>query len=284
MQPGRPSATAFRVAMRRAAHQILDEPRVLDDPVALRIIGSARAATLRADRRTYDSKFAKRLRAFLVARSRCAEDALAEAVARGVTQYVVLGAGLDTFAYRNPFPAGALRVFEVDFPATQAWKLELLQKTGIAVPDGVTFVPVDFATQSLGDQLRGSGFRTDAPTFYSWLGVTMYLERDAVLSMLRWIAAATPRGGGIVFDYAISPSTLRWFERLVFWVMARRVAAVGEPWRATFVPAELVRAMQDMGFAQVHDLRAPDINARYFAGRSDGLEVGTLAGVISARI
>jgi len=281
MEPGRPSATAFRVAMRRAAHQVLDSPRVLEDPVALRIVGSARAESLRTDRRTYDSRFARRLRAFLVARSRCAEDALAEAVARGVGQYVILGAGLDTFAYRNPFPAGTLRVFEVDHPATQAWKLELLRKTGIAIPDGVTFVPVDFASQSLGARLSGSGFDAAAPAFYSWLGVTMYLERDAVFSTLHGIAAAP--GGGIVFDYAIAPATLNWFERWVYWGMARRVAAVGEPWRATFVPAELVRALRELGFADVQDLRAREINARYFAQRADGLGVGTLAGLISAR-
>jgi methyltransferase (TIGR00027 family) len=281
MEPGRPSATAFRVAMRRAAHQVLDSPRVLDDPVALRIVGPARAESLRTDRRTYDSRFARRLRAFLVARSRCAEDALAEAVARGVKQYVILGAGLDTFAYRNPFPAGTLRVFEVDHPATQAWKLELLRKTGIAIPDAVTFVPVDFASQSLDERLSGSGFDAGAPAFYSWLGVTMYLEREAVFSTLRGIAAAP--GGGIVFDYAISPATLNWFERWVYRGMARRVAAVGEPWRATFVPAELVHTLRELGFADVQDLRAREINARYFAQRADGLGVGTLAGLIAAR-
>jgi methyltransferase (TIGR00027 family) len=281
MEPGRPSATAFRVAMRRAAHQVLDSPRVLEDPVALRIVGRARAESLRTDRRTYDSRFARRLRAFLVARSRCAEDALAEAVARGVKQYVILGAGLDTFAYRNPFPAGTLRVFEVDHPATQAWKVELLRKTGIAIPDGVTFVPVDFASQSLDERLSGSGFDAAAPAFYSWLGVTMYLEREAVLSTLRGIAAAP--GGGIVFDYAISPATLNWFERWVYRGMARRVAAVGEPWRATFVPAELVHTLRELGFADVRDLRAREINARYFAQRADGLGVGTLAGLIAAR-
>src|SRR5207247_1777526 len=113
MLPGLPSLTARRVALRRAAHQILDEPRVLEDPVALRILGADQAVSIRADRRAFDAKLSRYLRAFLVARSRIAEDALAEALARGATQYVVLGAGLDTFAYRNPYPASALRVFEV---------------------------------------------------------------------------------------------------------------------------------------------------------------------------
>jgi methyltransferase (TIGR00027 family) len=284
VDPGRPSATAFRVAMRRAAHQLLDEPRVLDDPVALRIIGPTKAGALRADRAAHASRFARALRAFLVVRSRLAEDTLAEAVARGVTQYVVLGAGLDTFAYRNPFPGGRLRVFEVDHPATQAWKRELLAKTRIAVPPDVTFVPVDFAAQALGDALGAAGFRTDVPSFFSWLGVTMYLEREAVLGTLGWIATRTPAGGGIVFDYARARSTLDWFERLVFWGMARRVAAVGEPWRTTFVPHELVDAMRALGYSEVSEWRAHDLNARYLANRADRLRVGTLAGMVSARI
>jgi methyltransferase (TIGR00027 family) len=284
MKPDQPSGTAFRVAMRRAAHQVLDRPLVLDDPIALRIIGPQRAEAIRADPRRYDSGFGRALRLFLVARSRCAEDALARAVAAGVRQYVVLGAGLDTFAYRNPFPPGTLRVFEVDHPATQAWKLDLLARTRIAVPDSVTHVPVDFAAQELGAELSAAGFRADTPTFFSWLGVSMYLERERVLAVLDWIARSTPPGGGIVFDYAVSGASLNLFERLVFWLMARRVAAVGEPWRARFEPRELVEHMRRNGYGEVHDLHAREINARYFAQRTDDLRVSNLARLISARI
>ena len=283
METGRPSATAFRVAMRRAAHQVLDEPRVLEDPVALRIIGRARADAIRGERGKYDSRFARHLRAFLAARSRYAEDELAAAVSRGVAQYVILGAGLDTFAYRNPFAPDVLRVFEVDHPATQEWKRELLKRTNILVPEGVTFIPVDFASQSLADRLAGSGFRIDAPSFFSWLGVTMYLEREGVLSTLRWLATVPSRGSGVVFDVALAPSTLNWIEKVVFWAMARRVATTGEPWRATFVPRELVELLREMGFTRVEELRARAIDARYFANRADGLRVGTLAALISAR-
>src|SRR5438874_2805580 len=147
MKSDRPSATAHRVAMRRAAHQILDRPRVLDDPIALRIVGPRAEAAIRADPRRCQSRLGRLLRSFLVARSRVAEDALTMAVAAGVRQYVVLGAGLDTFAYRNPYPA--LRVFEVDNPATQAWKRRRLADAQIAVPDDVTFVALDFASESL---------------------------------------------------------------------------------------------------------------------------------------
>src|SRR5262245_21621582 len=128
MKLDQPSATAYRVAMRRAAHQLLDEPKVLDDPVALRIVGPRAEASIRSDPRRFQSRVGRVLRAFLVARSRCAEDALKVAVAAGVRQYVVLGAGLDTFAYRNPYVAQSLRIFEVDHPATQGWKRSLLAK------------------------------------------------------------------------------------------------------------------------------------------------------------
>src|SRR5258706_8742763 len=148
MQPDLPSVTAHRVAMRRAAHQILDAPLVLDDPVALRIVGPKAEASIRSDLRRYESSWGRALRAFLVARSRCAEEALASAVANGVTQYVVLGAGLDTSAYRAPRDGPAPRVFEVDHPATQAWKRELLADAGIAVPETLAFVPIDLQTQS----------------------------------------------------------------------------------------------------------------------------------------
>src|SRR5271167_272110 len=155
MQEGKFSRTAQRVAIRRAAHQLLDEPRVLDDPLALRIIGAETAAELRSNPKEH-AAFARAFRAFMVARSRFAEDELALAYARGVRQYVVLGAGLDTFAYRNPH--AGLRVFEVDHPATQAWKREQLQAAGIAIPPSLTFVPVDFERQTLADGLGQSGF------------------------------------------------------------------------------------------------------------------------------
>src|SRR5262249_52440962 len=149
--------------------------------------------------RARDSTFNQRLRAFVVVRSRFAEDTLRAATDQGVRQYVVLGAGLDTFAYRNP--RADVRVFEVDHPDTQAWKRDLLARTGIAIPEGVTHVPIDFQAQSLGEGLAAHGFRTDVPAFFSWLGVTMYLADAAVRSTLAWVAQANAPGSGIVFDY-----------------------------------------------------------------------------------
>ena len=267
MKPDRPSATAYRVAMQRAAHQILDLPLVLDDPIALRIVGAGAEASIRSNPGRYQSGFARSLRGFLVARSRCAEDALAAAVANGVGQYVVLGAGLDTFACRNPYTEGTLRVFEVDYPATQAWKRKRLADAGIAVPPSLTFVPVDFETQVLPERLLACGFRADAPAFFSWLGVTMYLSRRVVLTMLAFVAQR-PAGSGITFDYLVPPASLPFVRRIAFHLIAWRLAALGEAWRTWFDPAELDGELRGMGFTRLEDLGIDALNARFFAGRA----------------
>src|SRR5580658_8858725 len=179
MIEARPSRTALRVAMRRAAHQLFDSPKVLDDPIAVRIIGTGALEQLEAGRLREATGLARGLRAFMAARSRYAEDALARSVGRGARQYVVLGAGLDTFAYRNPYGESALRVFEVDYPATQEWKRQQLEEARIAVPQSVTYVPVDFERQTLREGLQLARFDSTKPTFFSWLGVTMYLSEEA---------------------------------------------------------------------------------------------------------
>jgi methyltransferase (TIGR00027 family) len=271
----------MRVAMRRAAHQILDQPLVLDDPLALRIVGANAEASIRSDPARYQSRIDRSIRAFLVARSRCAEDALAASVAAGVAQYVVLGAGLDTFAYRNPYPAGSLAVFEVDHPATQAWKRGLLQDTGIPVPESLTFVPIDFESQTLPSRLVAHGFRDDAPAFFSWLGVTMYLTRDAVMSTLAYVAQRA-EGSGITFDYMIPPASLPFTKRIGFYLMARRVAAVGEPWRSSFDPATLARDLREMGFTRLEDLGPAALDARYFAGKAGRLGGRSVGHVLTA--
>src|SRR6201999_3740107 len=171
------SRTALSVALRRAAHQIYDSPVVFADPVAVGILGAAYAEELRRTPLRPDRPFSTSLRAFLVARSRYAEDNLRRAVLNGVEQYVLLGAGLDTFAYRNPF--AQLRVFEVDHPATQQWKRHLLAEGAIEIPPQLTFVPVYFETQPLTEGLAHGAFDFDEPAFFSWLGVTPYLTLEA---------------------------------------------------------------------------------------------------------
>jgi methyltransferase (TIGR00027 family) len=284
MEEFRPSSTAQRVAMKRAAHQLLDDPKVFEDPLALHIIGTQHASALRANPRQFEaSPLSPYLRAFVAARSRYAEDELALGVRRGICQYVVLGAGLDTFAYRNPYPQGTLRVFEVDHPATQVWKRARLEEAGIALPGDLTFAPVDFETQTLAEGLLDAGYDSGKCAFFSLLGVTQYLTTDAVTETLRFIASM-PAGSGIVFDYMLSPSLLTPAQRLRFDALAQRVASAGEPWRTFFDPGVLMTDLRAMGFRHSEDNGPEEVNARYFAGREDGLRVGSLSHVMSARV
>jgi len=269
MQEGKFSRTAHRVATRRAAHQLLDEPRVLDDPLALRIIGSEAAAELRSNPKEHHA-FSRAFRAFMAARSRYAEDELAFAVAQGVTQYVILGAGLDTFAYRNPHPG--LRVFEIDHPATQAWKREQLQAAGIPIPPSLTFVPVDFEQQTLEAGLHHCGFNATAAAFFSWLGVTPYLTHAACSTTLSLIASL-PAGTGVVFDFAVDPALLNPGQRQALDALAKRVAAAGEPFQLFFDPGKLQDELKRLGFHRTEFLQGNEINARYFKDRTDGLLV-----------
>jgi len=284
MRPDHRSLTAERVAMRRAAHQLLDRPPIFDDPLAVRIAAGGNVVDFEREiERAERSPIAPYLRAFMAVRSRCAEDELAEAIGRGVRQYVILGAGLDTFAYRNPHPADALRVFEVDHPATQAWKRERLQAAGIGATGALTFVPVDFDAQLLGPALLAAGYCSDEPAFFGWLGVTPYLDTSTVMETLGFVARS-PRQSGIVFDYAVSPDLLDTFQLAVFGRIAAKVAAAGEPFRSTFDPVELASQMHALGFREIDDLDEEILNARYFAGRSDRLKVGSLARVMIARV
>ncbi len=269
MQEGKFSRTAQRVAIRRAAHQLLDLPRVLDDPLALRIIGSDAAEELRTNPKEHHA-FSRAFRAFMAARSRNAEDELARAGGCGVGQYVVLGAGLDTFAYRNPH--AGLRVLEVDHPATQAWKRERLQAAGIVIPTSLTFVPVDFEKQTLADGLGQSGFDLGAAAFFSWLGVTPYLTRETCMSTLSYIARM-PAGSGVVFDFAVEPALLNAGQRQALDALSQRVARYGEPLQLFFDPERLQDELKAMGFQRTEFLQGKEINARYFKDRNDELLV-----------
>jgi methyltransferase (TIGR00027 family) len=274
MIEGRPSRTALRVATRRAAHQLFDTPKVLEDPLAVRIIGREVAGSLSsiADRLSPSARY---MRAFMAARARYAEDQLADAVHRGVTQFVILGAGLDTFGYRNPYPN--LRVFEVDHPATQEWKRQRLRAESITIPDSVTYAAVDFNTQTLADGLHAAKFQAAEPAFFSWLGVTMYLEPQTVLDTLRLIHTMSPENG-VVFDYTVPRHLLNTVGKLVLDAIMSRVAAAGEPFRGFFVPAELSAALTQIGYRHIEDLDSPAINARYFANRADNLKVAGAMG------
>jgi methyltransferase (TIGR00027 family) len=268
---GRPSVTALRAATYRAQHQLLDRPLVFDDPLAVRIIGPA--GPMQTPRLAA-------VRAFMAARSRFAEDSLAEARAAGCTQYVILGAGLDTFAYRNR--VSGLRVFEVDHPSTQAWKLALLERAGIEIPQSVVHVPVDFARQSLPPQLLQAGFDASMPAFFSWLGVTPYLDEAAIVETLCAVHWLHP-GNRLVFDYMLPGSNLSWRGKIAHWAISRYVARLGEPMKPGFTPEAIHERLANIGFRRVIDIGCPELNFRYFDGRADGLRVaGRLARLVSA--
>jgi methyltransferase (TIGR00027 family) len=282
MKPGVESQTAERVALRRALHQLLDRPPVFVDPLAVRILPPHLVQFVTEAPHSFDrGPLSAYLRAFFAVRSRFAEDELHDAVARGVRQYVVLGAGYDTFAYRNPF--ADLRVFEVDHPATQASKRARLAAASIAVPDAITFVPVDFATATTRDALLASGFDASAPAFVSWLGVLVYLDRTAIDETLALVASLA-RGTTIVFDYGVPPEALGWRAQAAIRQMERHVASIGEPWKTYLEPAETAALLKRAGFSEITDFGAAELTARYLSGRDDSLRLGEAARLARARV
>jgi methyltransferase (TIGR00027 family) len=257
MEAGRHSRTAFGAAMLRAAHQVLEGGRVFNDPLALRIVGAdARSLGSDADATTAG------LRRFIAARSRFAEDALAAARTAGTSQFVVLGAGLDTYAYRNP--TLPLRIFEVDHPATQAWKRQLLADAAIAIPGSLTFVPLDFERDSLAQTLRDRGFDETRSGFFSWLGVVPYLTRAALMATLGCIAAL-PGGAQVVFDYTNPPESVTDpAHRIALAAINGRVAAMGEVVRSEFESDRLHDELRALGFHTIEDLGPAQIATRFF--------------------
>lgn len=258
----RRSGTAERVAMRRAAHQRWDKPVVFADPLAWDILSEeARERIYAGIEEENQNPWARGLRAFVALRSRFAEEQLGVAVSQGVRQAVILGAGLDTFAYRNPH--ADLQVYEVDYPATQAWKHERLLEGGIRIPESVRFAPVDFERDTLAHGLAATGFRADQPAFFSWLGVVPYLTREAAFATLRFIAGL-PKGSGVVFDYAIPRELLSEREQTAFDLLAERVARAGEPFRLFFEPERLTAELLGLGFTAVENLDGAAIREKWF--------------------
>lgn len=269
LNSGEPSETALGAANLRAAHQILEYPRILHDPFAIPILGRAGEARLRADLARYQRPRARSMRASMVLRSRYADDRFFAATRRGVRQYVALGAGLDTFAYRNQYPEAMLVVFEVDHPATQAWKRARLREMGIRIPDSLRFAPLDFERQSLAEGLARAGFRADRPAFFSWLGVSMYLSEAAVTGTLGYIASLAS-GSEVVFDFTLPASSLSPERQARRASSAAYVERLGEPWITFFEPAALAARVRNAGFSQATLLGPQEAQERYFKGRTDG--------------
>jgi methyltransferase (TIGR00027 family) len=240
----------------RAAHQLLDPPpRILEDPAAVAVLGPDAEQRIRESADRWQSPEGRALRAHMVLRSRFAEDRLAAAVGRGVTQYVILGAGFDTFAVRQPAWAKSLRILEVDHAGTQQMKRAHLAAAGLVVPANAGFATIDFERESLRDGLLRHGIAATERTFFSWLGVTMYLPKNAIDAVLRSVAEF-PQGSEIVLTFAAADDAAR--------AIAERAAQAGEPWLSFFEPEEIRDELRAAGFTTVELLTPSAATERYF--------------------
>ena len=260
MKPNEPSRTALMIARQRAAHQLLDHGSILDDPFAMKI--------LRKDEDENDVlQFANQHplasigRLFTAARSRIAEDALSQAVERGVRQIVILGAGLDTFALRNPHGARQIRIYEVDHPATQAWKRQRLAEAQIALPPSLIFVPVDFERDDVAEKLAAAGFQQTSPAFFTWLGVVPYLTEDAIGRTLDYMSSI--QNSEVVFDYMEPPEAFSEELRQLEKARAEQLEKIGERSASRFEPAALAAILRSHGFSAIEDINFHEIASRF---------------------
>jgi methyltransferase (TIGR00027 family) len=268
MKPNQPSRTALMIARQRAAHQVLDHGSILEDPFALKILREDEKDVLQF---ANQHPLASIGRLFTAARSRIAEDALSRAVERGVRQIVILGAGLDTFALRNPHGAGEIRIYEVDHPATQAGKRERLAEAQIALPPSLIFVPVDFEQDELGEKLVAAGFQQNAPAFFTWLGVVPYLTEDAIDRTLDYISSI--QNSEVVFDYMEPAEAFSEELRQIEKARADQLEKLGERSATRFEPDGVAAVLRSHGFCDLEDIDFQEIASR-FGSAVQGLAPG----------
>ncbi len=273
--------TAVRVAMWRALHAEIDPPpHVLDDTLGLRLVDPPAGWR---DRPDMGARATQHARASIVGRARFVEDRVAEEAAAGVRQFVILGAGLDTFAERQPTLASTVRVYEVDQPGTQAWKRKRLADLGIDLPDGLRFVPVDFEVgASWWNELVAADFDAAAPAVVASTGVSMYLTREAIDATLRQVAAL-PSGSTLIMSYMVPLELVSPLERPGRDWAERGAAAAGTPFRSFFSGEAMLEVARAAGFRQVTRVAPGDLAARYFAGRADGLHPSSSEELLVAR-
>lgn len=289
MEEGQPSNTALILARHRALHLLLDgEPKIYGDRLAQDFLGAEEITRLEAEAEAFQTPVVRSLRAVSVLRHRYVEDKLAEAVQRGVSQYVILGAGLDPFAYQAPEALPEVlrdvRVFEVDHPQTQRWKRKRLGEIGRHPPANLAYIPIDFNIQTLSEGLAASDFNARNAAFFSWLGVTQYLTEAAVFETLAYVASQTAPGSEIVFQVILPASGLNAEDKALVSSTSQRAAGFGEPWLSYFEPVELAVRLKGMGFGDVVIFGRKEGSARYFQGRTDGLTLPGYFSLIQARV
>jgi methyltransferase (TIGR00027 family) len=268
MKPNEPSRTALMIARQRAAHQVLDQGAILHDPWAMKILREDEKDALQF---ANAHPLASIGRLFTAARSRIAEDALSQAVERGVRQIVILGAGLDTFALRSPHSSPEIPIYEVDHPATQAWKRERLAEAQLALPSWLVFVPVDFERDDLGKSLAGAGFEQNAPAFFTWLGVVPYLTQEAIAGALDYMASIP--NAEVVFDYLEPPQAFSEEMRELVKKRTEQLERMGERQASHFEPAGMAALLRAHGFSAIEDIDFQAIRSR-FGGAVQGLAPG----------
>jgi methyltransferase (TIGR00027 family) len=284
MEENKPSRSALVSVIRRAIHQLYDDdPKIFVDPPGVRLAEETDPALFATLRDARSTPLQTLIRAQHVVRCRFAEDELTRSVTRGITQYVLLGAGLDTFAFRQPPFARALRIFEVDHPATQAWKRERLAALELSDPPNLCWAPLDFERETLAEGLAVAGFDFTRPSFFSWLGVTMYLTRAAIDTTLG-VVAALPAPSTITLTFTLPDDDLAGIDLELAQTLAQSSAKAGEPWLSRFHPDELRGHLLDLGFSSVFYLTPPEVTTRYLSGRQDGLRSPEAGGLMSATV
>ena len=263
-----PDNTAVRVALWRAMHVEVDPPpHVLVDEIGLKLVAPDDDWRSRPD---MDPKGTSLFRASIVARARFIEDLVIERAAHGISQYVILGAGLDTFAQRKPEIASGLRVFEVDQPGPQAWKQHRLSQLGFGVPEWLRFVPVNFeAGDAWWERLAVAGFDAGQPAVVASTGVSMYLTKDAIAATLRQVAALAP-GSTLAMTFLLPLELMAPEVRPGFQMAAKGARASGTPFLSLFTPQEMLALAREAGFREVRHVSAATLTEHYFAGRTDG--------------
>lgn len=258
MKPNEPSRTALMIARQRAAHQVLDHGSILYDPFAMKILREDEKDVLQF---ATQCPLASIGRLFTVARSRIAEDALSSAVELGIRQIVILGAGLDTFALRNPHSARQIRIYEVDHAATQTWKREILAEAQIALPPWLVLVPVDFERDHVGEKLVAAGFQQSSPAFFTWLGVVPYLTQDAIARTLDYISSI--QNSEVVFDYLEPPEAFSEELRQLEKERAEQLKKMDEPSASRFEPTGIAALLRSHGFSEIEDMNFQEIKSRF---------------------
>ena len=278
MKPNEPSRTALMIARQRGAHQVLDHGSILYDPFAMKILREDEKDVLQF---ANGHPLASIGRLFAAARSRIAEDALARAVESGIRQIVILGAGLDTFALRNPHSARHIRIYEVDHPATQAGKRQRLAEAQIALPPWHIFVPVDFERDHVGEKLAAAGFQQNSPAFFTWLGVVPYLTQDAIGRTLDYMSSI--QNSEVVFDYMEPPERFSEELRQLEKERTEQLRKMDEPLGSRFEPAGMAAILRAHGFSAIEDIHFQEIASR-FGPAVQGLAPGHLgAHVVHAK-